>query len=863
MAIRKGAINISNVTGNIVITATANKISTEGGGTTNIPCTQITLSSVQLTFDAIGSTKKITATLVPSNTTDTLYWSSSNNNIASVDQNGNVTSKATGSCTITATCGSKSATCSILIANSGGESGGTGSCTSIRINEKALNLSAIGQTKQLTTTTVPENPIENIVWSSSNTSIATVNQSGLVTVVSSGTCTITATCGSKTATCAIMVNILVPCTSISIPNTLNIVEEKSVELIPIITPSNTTDTISWKSSDTQVAVVEDGTVIPLVQTGSCTITITCGAKSATCQVSINIQEYIDNSLALDGLLLNTTQNTIGGIGKTLTIKARKMPYGAPGSVSWSSSNTSIATVDSSGVVTAKAVGSCNITATCGSYSDTCALTVNDGTSNGVYDFDITNNFENLLITDKKRRNVSFKVYPETDKANCMMYLTAKTPTVICPSLSGLPAQNTTQFIVGRNGASEITVTCSSSTGNSYIRKKYRVFVDIEDTTENVDILYDNPTLTIENWKAKASKNNKQQYFDISFEPNDWHPSYVKSHPIVDNATGQTFYVALTKKGSSPFGIDGLHLDSGGGFTEGDSSGAGEYMMQASILYFNGFNMNMTVKNVNNSMNSTWLNKTLEIFNSSFPALNVTVDSNSKNEIEWGGIDDPQILGVCWVKQGDDGDYHFYINLNSEKLPEKFGSFSAKDMRWYSTAVHEFGHIFGVSDTAPHLPSLYQYGRDVSKNYFLQPNDIAWIEHMHKVLYNVDLTTTQEAITAQAAMANIEPPEEGLNIMYFDYDVIDDNNADLIVEGSLSYKESIVSQIGVPIEYDIFETNIINIIKGDVIDKVLIKIPSKENFKNKIIPFENYRLYLLKNKDGIYSTNPYEGIIELN
>ena len=281
MSIRKGRIKIPNATGDIVITAIANKISTEGGGTTNIPCTQITLSSVQLTFDAIGSTKKITATLAPSNTTDILYWTSSNNNIASVDQNGNVTSKTTGSCTITATCGSKSATCSILIANSGGESGGesggTGSCTSIRINEKALTLSAIGQTKQLTTTTVPENPIENIVWSSSNTSVATVNQSGLVTVVGSGTCTITATCGSKTATCPIMVSILVPCTSISIPNTLNIVEEKSVELIPIITPSNTTDTISWKSSDTKVAVVEDGTVIPLVQTGSCTITITCGA----------------------------------------------------------------------------------------------------------------------------------------------------------------------------------------------------------------------------------------------------------------------------------------------------------------------------------------------------------------------------------------------------------------------------------------------------------------------------------------------------------------------------------------------------------------------------------------------------------
>lgn len=772
MAVKKGTINIPNVTGNIIITAIANKIST-------------------------------------------------------------------------------------------GDDDGTGSCTSIKINEKALNLSSIGQIKQLTTTTVPENPIENIVWSSSNTSVVTVNQSGLIIAVGSGTCNITATCGSKTASCPVMVNILISCTSISIPSTLNITEEKTVELTPTITPSNTTDTVSWKSSNTQVALVEDGVIIPLVKTGSCTITVTCGQKSATCQVSINIQEYVDNSLTLNGLLLNTTQNVIGGIGKTLTIKARKTPYGAPGSVSWSSSDTNVATVNSSGVVTAKAAGTCNIIATCGSYTDTCALTVNDGTSNGVYDFDITNNFENLLITDKQRRSVSFKVYPESDKANCTMYLTSKNPAVLCPTSSGLPAQSTTQFIVGRNGESEITFSCSSSTGSAYIRKKYRVFVDIEDTTENVDILYDNPTLTIENWKAKASKNNKQQYFDISFEPNDWHPSYVKSHPIVDNATGQTFYVALTKKGTSPFGIDGLHLDSGGGFTEGSASGAGEYTMQHSILYFNGFNMNMTVKNVNNAMDSTFLNKSLEIFNSSLPALNVTVDSNSKNEIEWGGIDDALILGVCRIEQGDDGSYRFRINLNSDRIPEKFGPYSIDDTRWYSNVVHELGHIFGVSDTPPHLPSLYQYSRDYAKNYFLQPNDIAWIEHAHKVLYNVDITTAQEAITAQAAMINIEPPEEGLSMIYFDYDAIDDNSADLIVEGNLSYKESMVSQNGVPIQYDIFEINIINTIKGDVMDKALIKIPSKENLKNKINTFENYKLYLLKNKDGMYSTNPYGGIIELN
>jgi hypothetical protein len=260
------------------------------------------------------------------------------------------------------------------------------------------------------------------------------------------------------------------------------------------------------------------------------------------------------------------------------------------------------------------------------------------------------------------------------------------------------------------------------------------------------------------------------------------------------------------------------------------------------------------------MDSTWLNKTLEIFNSSFPALNVTVDPTSKNEIVSGGIDDPQILGVSWIKQGDDGDYHFYINLNTEKLTEKYGSFNENDMKWYSTSVHEFGHIFGVSDTAPHLPSLYQYGRNTSENYFLQPNDIAWIEHMHKVMYDVDITTSQEAISAQASIVNLPAPEDGLSIMYFDYDTIDDSNADLIIEGKLSYKESLVSQVGIPIEYDIFDVDIANIIAGEAAEKISIKIPSNEKLKETILPFENYRLYLIKNNDGLYCTNPYAIIL---
>lgn len=80
-----------------------------------IPCTAISLSSSSVSFDAISDTETITATLTPANTTDTVLWQSSDSDVATVE-NGVVTCTGIGSATITATCGSYSATCSVSYA---------------------------------------------------------------------------------------------------------------------------------------------------------------------------------------------------------------------------------------------------------------------------------------------------------------------------------------------------------------------------------------------------------------------------------------------------------------------------------------------------------------------------------------------------------------------------------------------------------------------------------------------------------------------------------------------------------------------------------------------------------------------------
>lgn len=79
-----------------------------------IPCTALSISSESESFDSIGDTATVTATVTPSNTTDALNWSTSDNTVASVT-NGVITAVGVGTATITATCGSKSATCAITV----------------------------------------------------------------------------------------------------------------------------------------------------------------------------------------------------------------------------------------------------------------------------------------------------------------------------------------------------------------------------------------------------------------------------------------------------------------------------------------------------------------------------------------------------------------------------------------------------------------------------------------------------------------------------------------------------------------------------------------------------------------------------
>lgn len=158
-----------------------------------VPATRVTLSANTLTFDDIEP-QTLTATVEPADTTDSIVWTSSNSEVATV-MDGVVKPIGNGSATIIATAGYVSAECAVTVAFA------EISCTGIRLSQTEIKASSAGN-YVLSATVTPENTTERVVWSSDNEEVATVAD-GVVTVKSHGTAIITATCGAHSATCTV------------------------------------------------------------------------------------------------------------------------------------------------------------------------------------------------------------------------------------------------------------------------------------------------------------------------------------------------------------------------------------------------------------------------------------------------------------------------------------------------------------------------------------------------------------------------------------------------------------------------------------------------------------------------------------
>ncbi len=310
----------------------------------------------------IGMTAKLTATVLPDDVTDkTIVWTTSGASVATVDAEGNVAAVSVGEATITAACGDKSVTCKVTVNPVLAES--------IALDKTELSL-VIGATAKLTATVLPDGVTDKTIeWTTSDSSVSTVDSEGNVTAVSLGEAIVTATCGDKSATCEVTVNPVLA-ESIALDKTeLSLVIGATAKLTATVLPDDVTDkTIVWTTSDASAATVDAEGNVTAVSVGEATITAACGDKSATCKVTVS--PVLAESIALDKTELLLT------IGTTAKLTATVLPDDVTDkTIVWTTSDSSVATVDAEGNVTAVSVGEATITATCGDKSATSKVTV--------------------------------------------------------------------------------------------------------------------------------------------------------------------------------------------------------------------------------------------------------------------------------------------------------------------------------------------------------------------------------------------------------------------------------------------------------------------------------------------------------
>ena len=207
-------------------------------------------------------------------------------------------------------------------------------------------------------------------WTSSKKSVATVDKNGKITATSKeGTAVITVTLASKkTAKVTVTVKMIRTTKLTKVPKTLSLTTGKKYTLKPVVTPSNSQEKVTYKSSNTKIATVSSTGVITAKKVGKVTITVQSGKQKATVTLTVK------KAPALKAIKNVPTKKTITK-GKTYTLKPQLYPSGAIAKITYTSSNKSVATVDSKGKITAKKKGTPVITVKAGKFTAKCKVTV--------------------------------------------------------------------------------------------------------------------------------------------------------------------------------------------------------------------------------------------------------------------------------------------------------------------------------------------------------------------------------------------------------------------------------------------------------------------------------------------------------
>ncbi len=367
-ALKPGTTYITGTTANGKYTARCKVIVLEV-----IDTKKVTLNKTSLSIKH-GSTYQLKATVSPSNATNkTLIWTSDNTKIVKVSAEGKLTAVKPGTTYIY---------CKTL------DTGKTAKCkvtvkavvpTSVKFSKTTLSVpyGEIYKIKNLVTVSPSNATDKSLKWTSSDPSIVKVSAAGNIKGLKAGksaVITVTTVSGKKTAEITVKVTQVNPESVKLNKSSLTLSKGSTATLTPSFTPSNTTvKTVTWTSSNKSVATVSSKGVVKAVANGTAVITCkTKNGETATCTITVK-------KVAVTGVSIKESGGLIMNVGFTYSLTPVIYPSTATNKkVTWLSSNPAVASVSSSGKVTAKSKGTCQITVITddGGYSYSCLIVVN-------------------------------------------------------------------------------------------------------------------------------------------------------------------------------------------------------------------------------------------------------------------------------------------------------------------------------------------------------------------------------------------------------------------------------------------------------------------------------------------------------
>ena len=387
--------NTASVSAAGVVTGTATGITSVTAHSGNFSSsTQITVTSANVCATPVSIAVAPANPTVPVNTTqqlvatgtntdastcditDLVTWSSSTIANATVSASGLVKGVAAGSATITATLGSITGSTSVTVT--------APSISSISVTPDDMTL-AIGVGQQYTASAIySDGSIQDlatgVTWTSSNTSVATIDSNGLATTLAAGTTTITATVGTFTDSSVITV---VPAhlqTITLTPTNVTMAAGTQQQFTAVgnFDDGSTQVLVSalWSSSSTSVLTIDQNGLALAVGPGSSTVSVTSGTVSASTSVTVSTATLVSLTIApANSSMPDDATKTFSATGTFSDNSTQDMTL----AVLWSSSAPGVATITNQGLATSLSIGTTTITAMLGSVSNSTQLTVSNVT----------------------------------------------------------------------------------------------------------------------------------------------------------------------------------------------------------------------------------------------------------------------------------------------------------------------------------------------------------------------------------------------------------------------------------------------------------------------------------------------------